>query len=153
VAVVRGLPGLFSVGVPSAQAAGGLTPSEIFIAVIAFGLVLLVGYRVSLGLRPHHICHRCGGTGKVSGTVFFWSRGFCMKCGGTGLVPRLGTRLLDALARRQRPPWVPPTDFPDQIEPGPYEQDPRRRDGAAGDPQWPPTPGSWPPPGGGWPPA
>ena len=59
---------------------------------------------VSLWQRPFVTCRRCNGTGRVSGTLFFWSRGFCMRCGGTGLCPRLGTLLLDALTRRQPQP-------------------------------------------------
>jgi hypothetical protein len=151
VAVASGLPTLLSAGVPPAYPAGGLTPSEIFIAVVGFGAVLLVGYRWSLWKRPHVTCRRCNGTGRVSGTLFFWSRAFCMRCGGTGLYPRLGTLLLDALARRQRATGISPPDSPDQIEPWPDEQDPRRRDGAGGNPSWPPAAGG-PPADGGWPP-
>ena len=52
-AVASGLPALLSVGVPPAYPAGGLTPSEIFIALVGFGRYCLSGYRVSLWMRPH----------------------------------------------------------------------------------------------------
>lgn len=152
-AAVRGLPGLLSVGVTSAHVAGGVAPSEVLIAVVGFGALLLVGYRISLYLHPHVLCRRCDGTGKVSGALFFWSRSFCMKCGGTGLSPRLGTRVLDAWAGRRRPAWSPPPDIPDEPEQWPDGWDPRRRDSAGGDPGWSVPDDGWPPPGGGWPPA
>lgn len=72
------------------QAGMHLTPH----ALLILGVVVaasLAAYRISLWLHPHAQCRRCGGTGKVGGVLFSWSRAWCGKCGGSGMVPRLGT--------------------------------------------------------------
>jgi hypothetical protein len=72
-------------------------------AAIVLGLLLAVGYLVSLRLNPYTTCHKCHGTGRVRGIFFSWARDFCPKCDGYGIVPRLGTFLLSAQNRPQVP--------------------------------------------------
>jgi hypothetical protein len=83
-------------------AAAHLTP-RLTAGVAAAVVLLVVGYWVSLRLRPYAVCRRCQGYGKVRGQFFTWGRAFCRKCGGTGCVPRLGTHLL-APSHRPRMP-------------------------------------------------
>jgi hypothetical protein len=82
---------------PSAHAAGLTFHEGLVLAGVV--VVIAIGYRVSLFLRPFTRCRRCGGSGKARGLLGGW--GYCRRCGGEGLVPRLGTVLL-AGRRRAR---------------------------------------------------
>lgn len=85
---------------PAAEASGTaakaglhlhLTP-HVLLTLIGIAIVICIAYRISLRCHPHRVCRYCAGTGKVSGTVFWWSRSVCPRCGGNGLAPRVGTR-------------------------------------------------------------
>lgn len=60
------------------------------IGLLLITLIVLVGWAVSVYLRPFRYCPRCGGTGRKKGSI----RRFrpCSRCGGTGHVQRVGSR-------------------------------------------------------------
>jgi DnaJ-class molecular chaperone len=61
--------------------------------LIVLGIIVVVGYLVSLRLHPLHACRRCGGRGHHRGAVFKYSRRACTSCGGNGRRARLGVRM------------------------------------------------------------
>jgi hypothetical protein len=61
---------------------------------LGFGVILAIGYYVSLHLHPDEFCRTCGGTGRHSGWLFLWSRRQCPSCAGQGRNRRLGNVIL-----------------------------------------------------------
>ena len=71
-------------------------------AVLA-GVVLVLGYLLSLQLHPHgRICRRCHGQGFQRGGVFTYSTRPCTRCGGNQVRGRYGVRIL----YRNSPTWA-----------------------------------------------
>lgn len=61
--------------------------------VVILGIVVIVGYYLSLRAHPFTKCRLCNGTSRHYGSIYTstWRR--CRKCGGTGRKERLGVRL------------------------------------------------------------
>ncbi|WP_329482244.1 hypothetical protein OG555_08445 [Kribbella sp. NBC_01484] len=67
----------------------------------ALALVLVVGYLLGCRIWPYANCPRCSGSGK-SGSPTRKSFRNCPRCKGTGRRTRIGRRLLDHHATRNR---------------------------------------------------
>lgn len=61
--------------------------------VIIIGILVVVGYYISLRIHPFRKCRACKGTGRHWGSVYTYGHRRCAKCGGTGRQDRLGVRL------------------------------------------------------------
>ncbi len=73
--------------------------------LIVAGVVLLVGYRLSLTLHPYVNCRRCKGRSRHTGFFFSYARRPCHICFGSGTRQRLGARLLGLGTPMSARPW------------------------------------------------
>ncbi|MFC9975213.1 hypothetical protein ACFVH6_30395 [Spirillospora sp. NPDC127200] len=64
---------------PEPGSAAGL-----WLLLIAFAAIWIIGWRISLRLHPFKACPRCSGSGKHHGTWFKHSFRACDRCGGVG---------------------------------------------------------------------
>ena len=62
--------------------------------VVAFAVLLIGGYVLSLYLNPWVTCSRCNGKPRPRAWLFGYAHHLCPKCDGTGQTRRLGSRLL-----------------------------------------------------------
>ncbi|MBV9382569.1 MAG: hypothetical protein JOY82_19370 [Streptosporangiaceae bacterium] len=61
--------------------------------LVLIGLVVAVGYFVSLRIHPLTKCRVCNMTGRHFGSVYKGTYRRCRKCGGSGRQDRLGVKL------------------------------------------------------------
>jgi DnaJ-class molecular chaperone len=74
--------------------------------LLVAGVVVVVGYWLSLHLHPYTRCEACNGTGAHRGAVFGYAHRPCHKCSGTRRKQRFGAARLDlGEPRRERNWW------------------------------------------------
>ena len=61
--------------------------------IILIGVIVVVGYFISLRIHPLAKCRVCRGGGRHFGSVYTYAQRRCRKCGGSGRQDRLGVRL------------------------------------------------------------
>lgn len=67
----------------------------ISVELLVLGLVLLVGWIVSLRLNPWVKCSKCHGQPKTQGAFYGYAHHICDKCGGKGQQVRFGRKLFN----------------------------------------------------------
>jgi DnaJ-class molecular chaperone len=74
--------------------------------LLVVGVVVVVGYWLSLHLHPYTRCEACNGTGAHRGAVFGYALRPCHKCSGTRRKQRFGAaRLYLGEPRKGRNWW------------------------------------------------
>lgn len=61
--------------------------------IVIIGIIVVVGYYMSLKAHPFTKCKVCNGSARHYGTFYSDAHRRCRKCGGTGRKDRLGVRL------------------------------------------------------------
>jgi hypothetical protein len=69
-----------------------LSHGNLVVAGVIAAVPIAVFYRISLARHPFKVCRSCGGTGRTTGTMFFWSHRQCTNCGGQSRHRRFGTQ-------------------------------------------------------------